>query len=699
MDTSTSEPYLPSEADQKLIADVEGFFDSRKQDRRMHERAWFQNAAFRRGQHNLAWSDADAQFMPTKAPPHRERKVVNLIFPKVNARRAKALRNRPVPMVIPASTDRDDKLNARATQKVLDYLWRKLSLEARYADAIEWAEVCHKGFWWISWDETRMGRVRIENDLLPPPDNFEIVEAPLGDVCVESGSAYEVLVDDPSIADIQMQPRIMRIKLREVEEIKGRYKELAQYLKGDTASAEPFQYEKQIAGLNTRQNTAGLAILEERALGASRGKAKDPEFVVVKELFERPCPKYPKGRHIVVAGGVLLRSAEELPYGLWDTDTPYPVVEFVDVPTVGQFWGTTVIEQAIPLNKEYNDLISKLSENIRLMGRGKIITYKQHQLQPGAWSEEAGEIVELNHVPGLPPMQPWFPQNIAPDVWRRLEMIKGEIEDLFQIYPSSEGKVGKDQSGFQTNLLQEANDSVHAPVIRGFERAVESASRIMRRLMKTGYDVPRLISVVGRNYHVEAMEFSAAMIDEHADVRVEAGSALPTLKASKAQTIIDLKREGLFGDPTDPHVRRRILGVLDMASLDEAMELERRDEEQARLEIVELQSTGQIAHPLFFHNHEIHYAIHTDQLKAPETSGWPPAQILALIQHVIWHAYFINPVEAHKLAPQFGVVDLPPLQVSPLNGTPGGQGPPPSPIPDQNLAQAQPAPAQPPAAA
>jgi hypothetical protein len=50
---------------------------------------------------------------------------------------------------------------------------------------------------------------------------------PEGDIGIEVGSAFELLVADPGISRIGDQPAVMRIKLRDIEEVKTRYPDYA----------------------------------------------------------------------------------------------------------------------------------------------------------------------------------------------------------------------------------------------------------------------------------------------------------------------------------------------------------------------------------------------------------------------------------------------------------------------------------------
>ena len=176
--------------------------------------------------------------------------------------------------------------------------------------------------------------------------------------------------------------------------------------------------------------------------------------------------------------------------------------------------------------------------------------------------------------------------------------------------------------------------------------------------MAMGYTVPRLISIVGKNHAPDVFEFSQDQIDEHADVVVQAGSALPTLKAARSKMIMEMHGAALFGDPNDPAVKRRVLGMLEVGGTEDATDVIRRDEEMARMENLDVSKQKPIDPPMPWENHLMHYEAHTDQLKSPEIKEWQQPQRDELVRHVILHAKFINPQNALMLAQQFGFDDL-----------------------------------------
>lgn len=670
---------------------VNSYYDSWRSDRRPYEIQWFMNAAMIRGNQRARWNPIFGQLETKKTPKHRSNNSINLILPKVRARLAKFTKTRPLPQVIPANTDRTSVMDAKATEKVLDYQWHRMGLETKYEEALLWAMTTGKSFWWFRWDPGVPGRVQ-----MPGPElggDGSVQQVPLGDVTCEVGTAFEILVADPGISHIADQPMIMRIKARPVSEVEQRYGLAPDTIKGDTSITDLFQYQKQIAELGAKSVTA----FSHSDKSDAAGQNEKFTHVIVKEWFARPSAAYPKGRYAVVAGDEVLKDEQQLPYDFGSTaSNPYPVTEFIDIMTAGQFWPTTMVEQLIGIQREYNDTRNRMSEQQKLQSHPKFLVPKQAQLAPNAYNSEAGEKIEFHYIPNMPLPQFLQAPRISEDGWRLLEIIKAEFDTVSSLPPASLGAPGDNgESGFQTNLLQEAADSVHAPDIRRNELSIEEAALKIRRFMVQGWDIPRLISIVGRSHQPDAFEFSQDNIDEFAHVIVQAGSALPTLKAARAKMIMEMHSAQLFGDPQDPATKRRVLGMLEVGGIEDATDMLKRDEDQARLENLDVSKSMALDPPMPWENHQVHYEFHTDLLKSPELKLFNPQQRDELVRHVILHAKFINPQNAMMLAQQFGYSDLV-AQIAPMVAPPqAGQPPPPPGAPGQPPGQPPPGPPPP----
>lgn len=652
------EPYAPSEEELTLLRLVEDRWELAQHIRRPHEGDWFVVGAMARGHQRVEWSRSDGKLVVAPSPRSRQPQTINKLQPKMRARLAKHLKNRPIPIVRPATSELEARLKARATTKALDYAWRKLRLERLYATAKRWCAITDHGFWWFSWDAQALARLSVQG----PGGEQQVAEAAVGEVAVEVGSPWEVGVADPTLDYIGDQPWITRTKRRPLSYCEARFPQKAKFITPDgeepTGENAGDRYAQQLGRLAQTGGGAGLAL--SPSTDTNTGKRSGEPYVLVKEYFERPCDAYPKGRYIVAGGGVLLKAQEELPY-FWDFQAnPYPCVDFLDYPQAGQYWGTTVAAQAVSIQREYNDNRTSIRDHNRLLKHPKLLVFKQHHLAPGTWTADAGEVIVANWMPGLPPPTPWVPPPINPDVWRALEMGTTEIEDIFQIFPEAEGQVGKTTSGFQTNLVQEANDAVHAPDLRNDEMIIEEAAYKIRRLMKLGYSPARLLTVVGKSLEPEVFEFHKDDIDEAAEIVVEAGSALPNLRAARMQAVMEMWQAGLLGDPADPAARQKALTMLEMGTNEDVFDSARKDEEFATLETKMIQDGRfqSVRPPEFFHNHDIHYRVHTDALKTASAANWPMESQVAIRRHIVEHVAFVNPAAAMEHAMRYGFMDL-----------------------------------------
>lgn len=660
--------YLSGDTPETVVAETNQKMELWRIPKRSYEIIWFITASFVRGLQYVIWNDVLQKVEQKEAPSHRVRLTINRILPKFKARQAKFLKNKFEPQVVPASTDREDQLNAKATKLALDYLFRKVNMEKIYREVLNWSNICGKGFMGFYWDPNKPVRTK-------DPLTGEVVESAQGDVVVEAISPFEILVPDEGIVSLAKQPEMMRVRQMQLTDIYARYPELKGNIQAEEKSPEIFHYQRQIASITSRSTGLGLNS------SSSIDEQRKEQTALVKEHFYAPCGKYPKGRYVVVIGDKLARYVPNLPYGMETTSNPYPYVEFADMDIAGQFWPPTLLEQLIAVQKEYNLLRSKLAEQIRMQAHPKLMVPAQAQFPENAWSTEPGEVVRYLTAPGLPKPEIMSFPNISSDVWNALKLIKEEFDEITNLYPASQGAVGQATSGFQTNLLQEAVDSIHAPDIRLHEMAMEEVCYKIRRLMALGYDIPRLLNITSRNLLPNIIEFSNENIDENAEIVVWTGSALSSSPAVRTQQVLELWGSGLLSGNGDPERIRQTLKLINMNGIGELQEINARDEEAARLENESIKNNTPIQPPLPWENHQIHWETHADFLKSPEAKLLPPEQYNLLVEHLILTEKFINPAQAVTTALELGRQDLVPLLQPPMPPQAGPSGPVPPEIP------------------
>lgn len=649
---------------QEIVHEMYEKYDQRRALRRPYEVQWYLNASALRGWPDVRWNAELNRLEAKKEPKHRQRKRINYIKSKYTARIAKFTRIPPGPSIIPATTDREDMFNARASQKALEYITRKVDLPQKWMKAMEWVPITGKAFWAIRFDPQAIGQTQLDGQSQPV----------LGDVAVDFVSAFELLVADPGIESLGDQPEIMRAKIVSVKDIEAKYPHMAGQIKAETTDQEIFFYQRQIADLGSRfQGKTSKNIADQE---------KEPSHVLRLELFVKPCGDYPNGRYVVAAGKQLLLDAQELP-GTFHrlVENPYPFVEFSDDASPGQFYPDSFIERLIGLQSEYNQYRSMLAEHLVLHMFPKLLVPKQANLAPDAYDNEAGEKIDYTALQGIDKPSFLQPASILGDVWATLQQVRKDMDDVSMIYPSSIGGAGGASSGFQTNLLQEAADQVHGPTIQRNAYALREAYLKIRRLMKQHYDVPRLVNIAGKNNIPEVFEFSQSSIDEQADVIVEPEQMQPQMKSARLDMYRQMFAQGIFGNPQDPKVLRRFNDMLRTGFHEFDDDQQQRDSEQAQLENIKMERGMQLAKPMPWEDHLLHWELHTDLFKSPQTETWTQQQWAQNVWHAIVHLNYINPADAMMMAQEFGLnmqlMQLQQLSQPPMPMMPPQQGPPP----------------------
>jgi hypothetical protein len=628
-------------SDGEILAEINTFFQSKAEERRPYEMDWFLNAAAVR-------MAADARFHPLshelepltgKAPSHRRYVRINRTRVKYLAKLAKYTNNRPRPVVLAASEDREDILDAKLTEQALKYIWRKIDLEAKYEQVTANAELTGKSFWAFRWNADARALVR-------DPKSGKSVEVGAGDVEVDVVSAFEMLVDDSGLTTLAAQPRIMRVRLELATDVERRYKLPPGSIKGDAGSEDLFQFQKQITSLGAQYNTSSTVF----ARSTSNSKDRKSEYVIVKEFFKKPNGEFPQGFYAVAAGGRVLRKVPRLPYGFNTFSNPYPFEEFASSISPEQFWPPTMVEQLRPVQENLNTFRSKLVEHLILNMHGKLLYPRRSGIPDTAWNSEPGEKIPFNWVPGMPLPFVATPPPLSPDSWRLLDMNIREFDEISNISASSLGMGTDAESGYQSVVLQEANDMVFGPDRNRMQRALAASLGKIRRLMAQGYTEERLVSAMGRTYAGSVFVFSQSNIDEAAEIQVQIGSALPDGKAARLDVLMNLKGSGLFGDTENPRLRRSLLELVDLGGVEQEVDPDYQDANRARLENLSFQRGLPVKPPLPWHKDEIHVPYHEEQLNSPEFDTWPAERQLALIEHYLWHLRRLDPMKGLDVA-------------------------------------------------
>ena len=462
-----SDTYVASDDEKKLIQKVVNAYELKQHTKRPYEKTWFLIHAFLVGQQWISYNDYTRQFITNiKVPSYRVRLTCNRMLPNWIKRNAKIMRSKPITRVVAASHEDDDIARARHSEQVLLAEGRRTRLEDVDHDVVQWATKTGTGFFKLWWDPMSGARIplttfEVQQDPMNPMAPSTIAEIPQvdengnpefmfsGNVCVEPVSPFEVEVDPHATkpADLEW---IQHTTIRTRRWIKERFPERGTLVKKEDIPSDMY-YERRMREI--------VGILGYSADALSKQVDKDSQDIsIFHEHYEHPTKEHPDGRYLCVSGGVLLNPEPDQQIyhnHLWW----HPLVPVFDVKLNGRFWGTSVMEQGIPLQKEYNKVRSQEIEDKNLGARPKITVPRGAGINKTSFDSEPGEVVEFT------PHQGMRPEYMARDtahiqIYRSIQQQNVmDMDDLFGIHDVSKGRIPPGvESGVAIELLQESDE-------------------------------------------------------------------------------------------------------------------------------------------------------------------------------------------------------------------------------------------------
>ncbi|MGN1235293.1 MAG: hypothetical protein ACI4U2_04890, partial [Christensenellaceae bacterium] len=306
----------------------------------------------------------------------QEHRVYNYIAPTVEMRCAR-IGNMRQPIKVRAFSDEEKDLRvAQLCSDILANVYERIALDEIVRRALVWSETCGTAFYCVTWDD--------EGGRLVGYDG----ETPVyeGEVAVSVLPPFEIYPDSLAVEEVEKQASIIR------------------------ARAVPVRTIFELYGVELPGSS-----LEE--LGGSPyaepSLARDSELLI--ERYTAPTALDPLGRTEIVAGDHLLYEGPLPAVSGEKGKRAYPFVKQVAIALAGRFFGTSVVERLIPLQRAYNavrnrkqELLNRIALGVLAvedgsvdteelardgLSPGKIIVYRQGSeppklLDPGAVSQE-----------------------------------------------------------------------------------------------------------------------------------------------------------------------------------------------------------------------------------------------------------------------------------------------------------------------
>jgi hypothetical protein len=442
--------YRPSYDEDEVKRVFEQRFTEAINAHRNHYSEWFTAWSFYRGDQWRAWSKAHNRFLDTFPGPgevgydsSRRHRCYNHISPLVDKTKAKALMNDPSATISPLTGQQTDVQGAREGRAVISHLSRRHDTDELSDELADWclqvAAPCLK----IWWDQTLSAFVPIID---PAGRIIKIIEQKnAGDVNWQIVSPFEWM-PDPKAKRFKEMAYIFHAQVVASDYLRQRYKE--------GARVQPDAYMGTESGVEARM----AAITGDAPRGSDLSK---PDGCLLKEMFERETLRYPKGRYIVMAGGIVLEYAEEWPDG---DGSVFPFVPYYYKKGVASVYGRNAVT---PL-RDAQILINKaMSRKEEWMDSSDWFIAMPHGAEMGADTfESVGKsrlATKIYHNPGLSP-QVFATPPMSPNMSEVQADGDNFMRDNIGVHEVSDGRApaGVD-AGVAIQLLQQSDDTQLGP--------------------------------------------------------------------------------------------------------------------------------------------------------------------------------------------------------------------------------------------
>jgi len=436
------------------------------------------------------------------------------------------------------------------------------------------------------------------------------------------------------------------------------------------------------------QGGSDTGILERFIYGSGYFGAADPNTigsdfstnVVIPEptvevftLWHRPAPfagmeegpKQPGGRLLVVTREKCLHdSPRPLAYPY---TSPIRRFEFVRLP--GRPAGGTTPQEAMNQpQRMYNKTAAGLLEHTNLSTNPIKIIDAQSGLNERQVTNRPGLGLKVTRRANIPPFEWVAPPPLSPDVYRTLEFLRQEIDELGNLVGTEGAAPTEDASGELVKELRFNSDRFLGPTMR---RAAEEFGRMVEDwivIFPALYDEEDILAYAGednvaRTIMVYPDLFESASVNVQADVE----SMLPEGRGERQKNITALYANGLFGPPGTPAATNAFFELSRFPHLGRAGKFGgihriTADQENGKM----LQGVPAMEIPVFeWYDDLVHLMSHEEFMSSPEFLELDPVVQQQFVMHRQMHIMNIQ-MKAAEMAPPPGGV--------PLEGGTGGGG-------------------------
>ena len=499
-----------------VVAEIMSELDKRKEERRPFELQWRLNSAFLAGKQNCdvnPYSGELEELIPVYE--YEERGVFNKIAPLMETRLANLKSVKFDVAVKPLSDECEDYDKADVETKLLRSLYKKDSFDDKKNTLLEWSEITGTAFVLSGWN-SRAGKATSVDDK-GNPSSYE------GELYSVLLTPYEVYPENLYRQSMEEQNSVIIEQVLSAKEI---YNLFGIECKG-----------RDIDSITLTPAPNGDAV---SYTDGGYVRSRDSERVIT--YFERPSRTNPEGVMCVIAAGKVVYLSG-MPY------EDIPLTVFRAKENACQFFGKSVIEDLIPLQRAYNGCKNKMHDYISTLAANSLL------VEEG--SVDLDEMEENGTAPGTPVVYkkgynapiPLSHESIPTELYAECEQLVRDMEyvaGVSQLMVVGSTNVGV-SSGVAINSLREIDSTRMALTAENMRSGILNMSKmwlaICRKFCKPGY----VLSATGNNDAAQVLTWCSEDINSF-DVYFETENELKYSEENQKQAFLQAYNMGLFAD-------------------------------------------------------------------------------------------------------------------------------------------------------
>lgn len=572
----------------ELIAEVVSDFNKRREARRNIEANWLLNINFLLG-------NQYAEITPTgeitdfgKQYFWQEREVYNHIAPIIETRLAKLARVKAGISVRPATEDDKDVKSAKFATKLLSAALSEGDLARLSTVCNYWAEVTGTCFYKVRWNPA-IGAIVGEDEKGEPimEGGLELAICP----------PYEIYPDTLFASDLDDCVSLIHARaypIAQIEEIWG---------------VEVAEEEINVINMDSYPTGGGLGYSAHNLKvfgGAKHG------YALVIEHYTKPCKQHPLGRLVIVASGKLLHKGE-LPYqNRVDGERGFPFVRHYAISQPGSFYGLSLIERLIPVQRAYNGVKNRKHEFLNRLALG-VMTVEDGSVDIDNLEEEGlspGKV--LIYRQGSPAPRMMAAGSVPAEFRDEEDRLLSEFITLSGIsdFVTKSNLPAVTISGIALSLLIEQDDTRLTVTAESIRNSIKEVGKQTLRLFKQFASKNLLQKIAGDNNQLEQFAFENNDISSE-NLVFDSENELAETPANRKNMAIELLKLGLLGDENgklSTHTKVKLLEVLGFGNWEASRSLDELHIKKAEKENRKLQSGYAEADEV--DDHELHIKEH-----------------------------------------------------------------------------------------